>query len=164
MPKLAALASAADNICCASSSVRLVYVRGISPHLNMDRIFKRPCADRKFKRLFHAAPPAPPALAGPAAPQALAAGDWPPCANPSRPAQAMQLCSSSLLHSAPPLKEAPVSTSSLSRCVVWGRWVPKRSRSIRFARLQRRVHRNAKARDRTRCFSRRLQEREGQKQ
>src|SRR5262245_26074913 len=29
-------------------------------------------ADRKFKRLFHAAPPAPPALAGPAAPQALA--------------------------------------------------------------------------------------------
>src|SRR5215831_16526447 len=40
MPKLAALASAADNICFASSSVRLVYVRGISPHLTMDRIFK----------------------------------------------------------------------------------------------------------------------------
>ena len=33
MPKLAALASAAANICFASSSVRLVYVRGISPHL-----------------------------------------------------------------------------------------------------------------------------------
>src|SRR5258708_7245906 len=33
MPKLAALASAADNICFASWSIRLVYVRGISPHL-----------------------------------------------------------------------------------------------------------------------------------
>src|SRR5262249_3900271 len=38
MPKLAALASAANNICFASSSVRLVYVRGMSPHLNMDMI------------------------------------------------------------------------------------------------------------------------------
>src|SRR5215510_285644 len=57
MPKRAALTSAADNICFASSSVRLVYVRGISPHLHMDRILKRPCADRKCKRLFHAAPP-----------------------------------------------------------------------------------------------------------
>src|SRR5262245_36540528 len=38
MPKLAALASAADNICLASSSVRLAYVRGMSPHLNTCRI------------------------------------------------------------------------------------------------------------------------------
>src|SRR5262249_19341508 len=38
MPRLAALASAADNICFASSSVRLAYVRGMSPHLNTDRI------------------------------------------------------------------------------------------------------------------------------
>jgi len=37
MPKLAALASAADNICFASSRVRLVYVRGKRPHLSMDR-------------------------------------------------------------------------------------------------------------------------------
>jgi hypothetical protein len=45
MPKLAALASAADNICFASSRVRLVYVRGISPHINTDRFvteFARP--------------------------------------------------------------------------------------------------------------------------
>src|SRR5215471_1239442 len=40
MPKLAALASAADNICFASSSVRLAYVRGISPHLNTDRFIE----------------------------------------------------------------------------------------------------------------------------
>src|SRR5215510_4882232 len=38
MPKLAALASAADNICFASSSVRLAYVRGMSPHRNTGRI------------------------------------------------------------------------------------------------------------------------------
>src|SRR5262245_22273451 len=38
MPKLAALASAADNICLASSSVRLAYVRGMSHHLNTGRI------------------------------------------------------------------------------------------------------------------------------
>src|SRR5262249_37487927 len=38
MPKLAALDSAADNICFASSSVRLAYVRGMSPHLNTGRI------------------------------------------------------------------------------------------------------------------------------
>src|SRR5215831_6229672 len=38
MPKLAALASAADNICFASSSVTVSHVRGMSPHLNMDRI------------------------------------------------------------------------------------------------------------------------------
>src|SRR5262245_65745718 len=38
MPKLAALASAADSICLASSSVRLAYVRGMSPHLNTGRI------------------------------------------------------------------------------------------------------------------------------
>src|SRR5262249_4952251 len=38
MPKLAALASAADNICFASSSVRLAYFRGMSPHLNTGRI------------------------------------------------------------------------------------------------------------------------------
>src|SRR5215831_12625218 len=38
MPKLAALPSAADNICFASSSVRLAYVRGMSPHLNTGRI------------------------------------------------------------------------------------------------------------------------------
>src|SRR5262249_49092418 len=38
MPKLAALASAADNICLASSSVRLAYVRGMSPHLNTGSI------------------------------------------------------------------------------------------------------------------------------
>src|SRR5262249_12702894 len=38
MPKLAALASAADNICFASSSVRLAYVRGMSPYLNTGRI------------------------------------------------------------------------------------------------------------------------------
>src|SRR5262245_61936379 len=42
MPKLAALASAADNICFASSSVTVSHVRGMSPHLNMHRIFKRP--------------------------------------------------------------------------------------------------------------------------
>src|SRR6516225_9954724 len=42
MPRLAALASAADNICFASSSVRLAYVRGMSPHLNTDRILNRP--------------------------------------------------------------------------------------------------------------------------
>src|SRR5215471_15834453 len=45
MPKLAALASAADNICFASSSVRLVYARGMSPQLNVDRFvtdFVRP--------------------------------------------------------------------------------------------------------------------------
>src|SRR5262249_34070223 len=38
MPKLAALASADANICFASSSVRLAYVRGMSPHLNTGRI------------------------------------------------------------------------------------------------------------------------------
>src|SRR5262249_44799158 len=42
MPKLAALASAAANICFASSSVRLVYVRGMSPHLNMARSYIAP--------------------------------------------------------------------------------------------------------------------------
>src|SRR5215468_10120868 len=41
MPKLAALASPADNICFASSSVRLAYLRGMSPHLNTNRILKR---------------------------------------------------------------------------------------------------------------------------
>src|SRR5262245_10143858 len=42
MPELAALASAAANICFASSSVRLVYVRGMSPHLNMARSYIAP--------------------------------------------------------------------------------------------------------------------------
>src|SRR5262249_3323477 len=42
MPKLAALASAAANICFASSSVRLAYVRGMSPHLNMARSYIAP--------------------------------------------------------------------------------------------------------------------------
>src|SRR6516162_8072989 len=39
MPTLTALASAADNICFASSSARLVYVRGMSP--SPDKILKR---------------------------------------------------------------------------------------------------------------------------
>src|SRR5262245_55941452 len=38
MPKLVALASAAANICFASSSVRLAYVRGMSPHINTGRM------------------------------------------------------------------------------------------------------------------------------
>src|SRR6516164_11612640 len=45
MPKLAAFVSAADNIRFASSSVRLVHVRGIWPQLNVDRFvtdFARP--------------------------------------------------------------------------------------------------------------------------
>src|SRR5215469_12088026 len=44
MPRLAALASAADNICFASSSVRLAYVRGMSPpfrHVLSHRYLRR---------------------------------------------------------------------------------------------------------------------------
>src|SRR5215813_10165840 len=44
MPKLAALASAADNICFASSSARLVYVRGMSPPFS--RVLGHRCLHR----------------------------------------------------------------------------------------------------------------------
>src|SRR5262245_6929888 len=52
MPKLAALASAAANICFASSSVRLVYVRGMSPHLKSEQAFSgsRPMANGRGSR------------------------------------------------------------------------------------------------------------------